>query len=324
MKYILICLAVLLPFITTQAELTGEVIFLHPESDDNELWQTDTWDTRNAHRIFKHTQGIDKLAVQKDGPYLLIISVTTGKKPGFDAYLIDRSRQRAKARNLTWQRYDSIWDIDISHNGDVVFVNTPTGREPAPLYGIYLIRREELANEFPKAMLLVKRDDVIHARWAPDGVHIAYDIMGGGIYLYNTIRRGPSKGITKEGYFPAFSPDGNNLALVHKLLAEGVAISTISLEPPRRRLKTLALEDNSYVLDLKWAPDGQSLMYTVRGPDPFFHNYMAPLDGGPHEEILVIDGKGFPMFDWTNITYAVEPVNRLTTLWGKLKQRDLK
>lgn len=38
---------------------------------------------------------------------------------------------------------------------------------------------------------------------------------------------------------------------------------------------------------------------------------------------LVLEGLsefGVPSFDWTSTGYAVEPVNRLTTLWGKLKQ----
>ena len=31
---------------------------------------------------------------------------------------------------------------------------------------------------------------------------------------------------------------------------------------------------------------------------------------------------GVPKLEWTNSGYFVEPVNRLTTLWGELKQQD--
>jgi len=326
MKYVLIrlwlFLAVLLPLATTQAELTGEVIFVHPENGDNELWQTDTWDTRNAHRIFKHTQGIDKLAVQKGGAYIVFVAITSGKKRGFDAYLIDRTRRHAKARNLTWQRYDSIWDVDISHKGDVIFRNAPSGRKPEPPYGIYLIPREELENEFPNPTLLIRRDSALRVTWAPDGIHIAYDVAGGGIYVYNTVRRGASKGVTSHGYFPVFSPDGNRLALVHKVLGEGAAISIISLAQPRRRLKTIALEDHSSFSDLKWSPDGQSLVYTV-SIQGSYHTYAVSVDrGGEHEDIWEIEGTGVSLFDWTNTTYAVDPTKKLTTLWGKLKTQN--
>ena len=45
---------------------------------------------------------------------------------------------------------------------------------------------------------------------------------------------------------------------------------------------------------------------------------------GPHEEFLDIHKEGVWLFDWTQtaVTYAVEPMNKLTTLWGKLKQQD--
>ena len=42
---------------------------------------------------------------------------------------------------------------------------------------------------------------------------------------------------------------------------------------------------------------------------------------------LILEGLsefGVPSFDWTSTRYAVEPENKLTTLWGKLKQQDLR
>ena len=329
MKYDLIrfclCLIFLLPLATTQAEF-AEVIFQHPENDDNELWRTETWDGRNAHRIFKHTETIETMAVQKDGPYIVIVAFTPTpeRRWTFDAYLIDRTRPYAKARNLTWHRYDEIKTVDISHKGDVVFINTQSRREPAAVYGIYLIPRAELENEFRKATLLRKGDTFSRVRWAPDGIHIAYNTWAGDIYLYNTVHGG-SKFVTQDGFHPAFSPDGDRLAFVHRFVGEGAAISIISLET-KRRLKTLALGAHSSFSDLKWAPDGQSIIYTVKGngTDNLYHNYVAPLDGGEHEEIMKVDGEGPRLLDWTNVAYAVEPANRLTTLWGKLKQQDLK
>ena len=325
MKYGLIsfCLALLLP-LTTYANPTGEVIYRHPENNYNELWLGTVGNLRNARRIFKHTQDIYELAVQSDGDYVVFVAEHEEAFFQQDAYLLDRNEIPAKARDLTQKRFDTIWDIDISHAGDVVFTNYPTGnRVPEPPYGIYLIPREELKTGLPNAQLL-RETDAIRVKWAPDGTQIAYDVVGGDIFIYNTVTRGPSRGVAQHGYYPVFSPEGNRLAFVHKFLADATAINIISLEHPRRRLKTIALGEHSAFIALKWAPDGQALVYTVYGPDNLYHNYVAPLDGGPHEEILTIAGQGVPMFDWTNSAYAVEPTNRLTTRWAQLKQRNSK
>lgn len=52
-----------LPFAVTQTGLTREVIFIHSENDDSEIWQIDAWDTRSTHRIFKRIGGYFNLNV---------------------------------------------------------------------------------------------------------------------------------------------------------------------------------------------------------------------------------------------------------------------
>lgn len=275
-KRLCLCLAFLLPLTTTQAALTGEVIYRHP--DANELWLRNVENARNARQIFKHTHDIFDLGVQKGGSYIVFVADSEEAFFQQDAYLIDRKAVPAKARDFTQKRFDSIWDIDISHAGDVVFTNFDTGRAPETQYGVYLIPRHELETAFPNAQLL-HETEAIHVKWAPDGTQIAYDIAGGGIYVYNVLSRTIHL-ITQHGYFPAFSPGGKRLAFVHKFLADATAINIISLAQPRRRLKTIALGKHSSFIDLKWAPDRQSLIYTVYGPDNLYHNYVAPLDGG--------------------------------------------
>ncbi len=326
MKYVLksiwFCVAVsLLSPITTQAELTGEVIFLHPKSKLRELWICDIENTRGARQIFEYTRDIQELAVQNGGPYIVFVSETEEAFFAFDAYLINRNEFPLNAHNFTRQRFDTIWDIDISDNGDVVFTNYITGRLPDIKYGVYLIRRAELETRFPNAELIFEKE-AYEVTWAPDGIHIAFEVLGGGIYLYNTVHRGGASVIDRHAHNPAFSPDGKHLALVHNILGKGAAISIISLPQIRRRLKTFAIDADVSLIDFKWTPDGKAIVYTVYGPDRLYHNYVAPLAGGPHEEILKIGDAGAPMFDWANVAYAVEPTNRLTTLWGKLKQQN--
>ena len=321
LKYILLCffLVIYMPLTTTQAEFTGDIVYIHP--DNATLWRTSTWDGRNAHHIFTHSQGIEYMAVQKNGPYILIVAMTTGPKLGLDAYLVDRTRPHAKARNLTWQRYDSIQGIDISRNGDVVFLSLPSGRKHNRPFGIYLIPREVLENKFPEAKLLRASESISSVRWAPDSMHIVYTLINGDVYIYNAISGGPSKGVTKDGHFPVFSPEGDRLAFAHRFRGMNAAISVISVEPLNRarRLATVAPIDHVSSSHFIWAPDGQSIIYNVNGFDRQFHSYRAPLDGGPHEEIFEHLEESPYDFDWTEVSYAVEPTQKLTTLWGALK-----
>ena len=78
-------------------------------------------------------------------------------------------------------------------------------------------------------------------------------------------------------------------------------------------------------LGLKWSPDGQYVVYTIE-VDGVYRNFAAPINGGPHEEFLDKHGEGVWLFDWTHtdVPYDVEPMNKLTTLWGKLKQQGEK
>lgn len=330
MKYIQLCLLISICFtiIITHAEPAEDIIYIHPDND-NELWRTSSWDGRDAHRIFTHSRGIEHIAVQKNGPYLLMIAhARVNGRFGRDVFLVNRTHPRAKARNLTQQRYGSIENIDISHNGDVVFSNSPEVENP--VHGIYLIPREELGNDLPETELLRSGGDILNVRlhwdfsnvrWSPDNEHIVYN-AGGKIYLYNVIKGGGSKGVT-DGHFPVFSPSGDRLAFAHRFRGLNAAISVISIKPlnQTRRLATVALVDHVSGSDFIWAPDGQAIIYTVKGFDRLFHSYRAPLDGGPHEEIFEHLAESPYDFDWTGVPgpHAVEPARKLTTLWGSLK-----
>jgi len=92
-KFLWFCLAVFfLPLTITQAELAGEVVFVHPRSNFTELWIGDVKNTRNARQIFKHTPGVEELAVQSEGQYIVFVSQIEEAFFAFDAYMIDRSK----------------------------------------------------------------------------------------------------------------------------------------------------------------------------------------------------------------------------------------
>ena len=161
MKYLLsrllLCLGILLPLATTQAEHHEEVIFVpYLDKDHDELWISDVRNTRHARKIYTHPRYIAELAVQPEGDYVVFVAETPVDFFAFDAYLIDRHHIQEAARDLTKLRFDAIWDIDISHNGDVVFTNSPTALPPDMKYGVYLIRSHELKKGTPSPDLLVE------------------------------------------------------------------------------------------------------------------------------------------------------------------------
>ena len=207
----------------------------------------------------------------------------------------------------------------------MVFTNLPIDiGDPPPKHGIYFIPKRELNNASPKITLL-KETDALNVEWAPDGKSIAYDGHGGlGVFTMDIATRRISK-VSDFGKFPAFSPDGKKLAFAYLGLFERQAreIRVISLNPPRHLLTLKDLRNHRHFIDLKWSPDGKYIVYTAS--DDWNYNIAIPLNGGPHEEILDIgDGNSTYLFDWAPSAYPVEPMNRLTTLWGALKIGILK
>lgn len=309
MKSLLKCfclfLAFLLPLIA-HAKPTDRVIFRHPDSNA-ELWMADIWDTLNARQIFKHTHGIWEFAVEKDGPYVVFIAGHDGEVEN-DVYLIDRNQSDEKARNLTQKQFEEVWDLDISINGDIIFTNVPTGENPLAKTGLFLIPNSEIKKQVPKIKLL-KEIEARELVWAPDGDQIAYSTSDG-IFTLNIATRRITR-ISKSGWSPVFSPDGKKLAFVALQ-----TIHVISIGIPHGQKKTITrLKERVGWGDLKWSPDGEYIFYAT-----FKNNFAAPANGGVHVEAFEQFESGVS-FDWINSKgYSVEPKDKLTTLWGELKQ----
>lgn len=325
MKYVFIsfylCFTVLLPFATTQAELTGEVIFGHPKHFD-ELWMTHVEDPRTAHRIFSDpVEAIGKFSVQKGGPLLVFISF---RGIVADVHLLDRTQPRRKTRNLTKGLFDGISDVAISKNRDVVF--TTGFLEPPEARGIYLIPHHQLKRDLPAATPL-KRVSAVNVEWSPNGEAITY-ATGSEVFLLNIFTSEHLR-IARDGIAPALSPDGKKIAFAHVFRPEPhenhLSIFSLATLQPVVHIEVNALpDDTSGWWGLSWSPDGQYLIYTTFTKNfHSFHNTTVPIAGGPHERVFEkLSPDGVREFDWTRITYAVESRNHLTTLWGEIKQPD--
>ena len=171
----------------------------------------------------------------------------------------------------------------------------------------------------------IKAADIQSTVWLPNGDQLAYDATFGDVFHLN-IATGEEFRVSGGGNYPAISPDGKKIAIVFKAWHFTDEIRVISLETLRPLKIIKDFVPHTTFNDLKWSPDGKYIVYSVFGRSLFkkgtiHHNIAVPLDGGPPERILDMFEHGVAKFDWASTAgYAVEPTNRLTTLWGKLKQ----
>jgi Tol biopolymer transport system component len=320
-KYLCLCLAFLLPF-AAHAKFTGEVIFRYPGNDYNELWITHIENAKNPRLLYKHNEKefIYSFAIQKDGP---LIAISAGPVAS-NIFLIDRNRLRAGARNLTENRFNTTKRVDISPNGDILFTNTHANPFPEVITGLYFMPNDEVKKVKPQATLL-KEGSIVFFRWSPDSEQFIYlDRFGKGLFLYNLLT-GEDTLIANEKMYPVFSPDGKKLAFIYQPKLE---LDVISLETMYPQLLPNDPNGNLRFSGLKW-PEEKYLVYRKHDRQTKkTRHFVIRIDGSPPEQILEdmedMFENGLPGFSLGNTTFAVEPTNRLTTLWGKLKTLNTK
>lgn len=329
LKTVCLCLVIFLP-LTTQAQVDWKIIFRHP-LDYHELWFGNGDDERSARRIFRLPRPISTFSIQKEGHYIVAVADeqewVNGKTVDWvDVYLFDRKRPGAAAKNLTRGEYSQIPGAAISRNGDIVFSNLSfiIPKNGKLIRGLYLIPFREIEKPRPKAELLLEVD-AESVDWAPNGKEIVYE-TDWGIFHFD-IRTEEISHITKDGIAAAFSPDGEKIAFLTATNPTKIGIKTDG----QRAIKYIGLEDIGLeedpdldVENIMWSVDGQSIVCTVFNWFDFtYSNFMVPIDGGDAEQIFQAYFKdGLSLFDWTHTAYTVKPVNRLTILWGKLKQTN--
>ena len=310
-------LAFLLPF-AIHANPTGEVIFNHP-LELEEVWIGNVQDKRSARRIYRQPLAIYELSVQKNGVYFVIVAerfVNDALMYSHDVYLINRKQLWGGPKNLTRGRFGRILDAAIFRKGDIVFTNFPKKGKVDFERGIYLIPNRELKKERPQPVLL-KAVKAHNVDWSPYGKTVAYS-TDDGIYLLDILTQNVSKIIT-DGIYPVYSPTGKSIAFL--TTTEPTKIGILSLEAPHH-LKHLELIVVATPRNMVWSPDGQYIAYTLLGRNRTANNYAVQINSGTTEQILEMYAGGVPTFDWTHTDYpfAVETADKLTILWGKLKQ----
>lgn len=315
LKTLCLSLVILFP-LATYAKPNGEIIFRHPV-DVHEIWIGNVNEGRTSRRLFNPPLLVMGLSIQKGDRHILTVAerLADDELASFiDAYLLDRQNPRATEKNLTQGQYGEIIDADISPNGDIAFTNLPFQNGEAPS-GLYLIPNHEREKPNPKAELLLQVEGG-GVTWAPNGNEIAFSTAKG-IFHFNIFTQQVEQ-IIKDGRSPVFSPSGKHIAFMTHTQPTKLGLISIA---NRRNLKHIELEDDGFPRYLCWSADGRYIVYTLQSHIFTYSNFAVPIDGGKAQQILQMypDG-GIPVFEWTNKAYAVEPTNRLTTLWGKLKR----
>ena len=349
MKILLKCLILSLVFVlplTTYAELTGDVIFRHPDNA-NELWITDLTNTDNARLLYKQTHPIRDFSVQRNGNYIATITEYGPPNIPNDIYLIDTDNIHQVERMMTHQRFHKILDVHLSQNPDLIYTNflpiitalenkhDKFGRRTS---GIYLIRKKDIKDPtVPRRPVPQPLDEILppreflsppvsllkgvtaqHVALSEDGKYLAYDTPED-VRLIN-LKTGQDSRVSIGGSMPTFSPDGTKLAVVFKRLVIGFINFGFNYDleifsvPELIHLKTIkGFNNHIEFLDLKWSPNGEYIVYTTYG-GPFreintsYYHHAIRYNGS--ETVRILDGmfeNGVPKFDWTS-TESTYPV----------------
>ena len=362
MKHLLKCIFLSLVFLlplTTYAELTGEVVFIHPDNP-NELWITDLTDPDNAHVLYQQTHPIRDFSLQKNGGYIATITEYSANGP-YDIYLIDTDNINQTERMMTHHRFNKILDLDLSQSPELIFTNylpLRTNKNKSDRFGkvtsgIYMIRNKEIVDPTlpPPIPIPLNLQDIIpprdvlsprvvrikgveaqHVTLSPDSKYLAYDTLSG-VYL-TKFDTGEVLRVSIGGSIPIFSPDGTKLAVMYRKVHLFGFLYDLDIYsvPSLDRLKTIKnfnskLNFFADIIDIKWSPDGEYIVYTTYTrlfgkQNITYYHYAIPYNGREQINLLNIFENGVSKFDWTRAesVYPIEPKNRLTTLWGKMKQ----
>ena len=312
------------------ASPSGEIIYVHPVTR-SEIWISNTEGT-TARQLFRQTFGIiDKIDVQEDGNYVLVVADKMVFEGNFlkvffgsELFLLDRKNPKSRAKNLTLERITDFVDADMSKNGDVAFIRRP---------GIRIIPNKELDQPEPEIELLLDTAeweyDLYDLEWSPDGKKIAFTTRDG-LFLFDVASRDVFRIIQDKVDSPVFSPDGKQIAY-STLVARNenlltVAIAVVPVQPDAERDIIHVKKDYIYGVDA-WSPDGKYLTFSAYTKKELVDieifrtigNFVIPATGGEPEPILITVKNTVHSLDWEDKTYPVEPADSLVTTWGKLK-----
>ena len=256
-------------------------------------------------------------------------------------YLVYASNENAAFYDIYVMnmRTQQRWQLTDHPANDTTPTWSPDGTEIAFISnrrGTYRVYKMDINGE--KLNQLTKGGDDWGPSWSPDGEWIAYNTLqpDGKIYLFivSADGRNPRQLAMagENGRKPAWSPDGKKIAFSTWELGIGPKIATIDVESGKLRRVTLGGRIPAGHVFRRhspaWSPDGKWIAYVSDNLEVQHKTFLYVVDAAGEERAEPIQ---LTTHLSTNISpawvpelfFSVSPSGeKMTTLWGKLKQHE--
>jgi TolB protein len=256
-------------------------------------------------------------------------------------YLAYASNENAAFYNIYVMdmRTKQRWQLTDHSANDTTPTWSPEGTEIAFISnrsGKYRVYKMDINGE--KLSQLTKGGNDWGPAWSPDGKWIAYNTVQPDqrVYLYIVSADGRNPRMLalagENGRSPAWSPDGKKIAFSTWELGIGPKIATIDVESRKLRRVTLGGRIPAGPVFRRhspaWSPDGKWIVYVSDNLEVHHKTFLYVVDAAGEEHAE-------PMRLTTHLSTNISPAwvpepffsvspstEKITTLWGKLKQPE--
>jgi Tol biopolymer transport system component len=211
-------------------------------------------------------------------PFTAQIAFSSDRKGSQDIYILDTESQDLV--HVTDDKGEDIWPVWSPAGTHIAFYSDRDGD-----MDLYIV---ETTNNKLLNLSDDENDDLVRFNWSPDGSRIAFDSRSAsGSYeiLVSNLNDKTPISITEDGVRqsgPVWSPDGNNIAYAVENM--GLVIADL-----RTGQITQLLEDEMWVSDLDWSPDGQWIVFETARPDGTVRIDVIDIDGSQRYESICGD-----------------------------------
>ena len=154
---------------------------------------------------------------------------------------------------------DPMQGVPLFDSGQIVFVEN-TGADSY----LYVVNPDGSGSD-----LIVKRNDgrIYHPALSPDGVAVAYTTETGSAFVRGVANPGEFQLTFGEGRYPAWSPDGRQIAFSDGLNIFITAVESFKVKPPAIQLTHVGSNEMP-----TWSPDGMQIAFVsgIDGNDNIF------------------------------------------------------